>query len=402
MTLARGTVGLVLALSTSGACTGDHSVTQASVPWTTEREYLFGDAPERDVFFSRPLVRADPARNRVFVIDRASSQVTAWSEGSLSFILGGRGQGPGEFIAPAFIYFGAGDTISVVEVNGSRYSYFTADGERIRTAPGPVTSVSYQGFRVALTPPRDGIHVGVPRIPSSIEVGADGVPPLHRQPLLRVRRAESGQWLDPELLLWLDFDNGTLAAHFPDGSTAYGTQPFGDADQYQLRPGAAVVMRQRGVPGTVELVEVTGLGDTAWHRQLQFEPRTVTRMMYEAELDRIVDMFSEAAGSRISRQEFHEAYSEAIYRPEFLPTARGFILTASGEVWMRTHEVSDTLRTYYVVPRGESSAAPRRVLIPEALQITDATATHVWGVGLDSMDVPYIFGRRLIAPTEGN
>ena len=163
-----------------------------------------------------------------------------------------------------------------------------------------------------------------------------------------------------------------------------------------------MVMRQRGVPGTVELVEVTGLGDTAWHRQLQFEPRTVTRMMYEAELDRIVDMFSEAAGSRISRQEFHEAYSEAIYRPEFLPTARGFILTASGEVWMRTHEVSDTLRTYYVVPRGESSAAPRRVLIPEALQITDATATHVWGVGLDSMDVPYIFGRRLIAPTEGN
>lgn len=401
MVFARGTVGLPLALALCVACGGDNSTSQASRPWITEPEYLFGDAPERDVFFTVPLVRADPVRNRVFVINRASSQVTVWSEGSLSFVLGGRGQGPGEFTSPAFLYFEADDTISVVEANGSRYSYFTADGERIRTTQGPITSVSYQGFRLSLTPPREGIHVGVPSIPSSVEVGAQGVPPVHRQPLLRVRRSDSGQWLDPEPLLWLDVGNRTLAAQFPDGSTAYGAQPFGDADQYRLRPGAAVVLRQRAAPGAVELIEVTGAGDTIWHRHLQFEPRRLTPRMADQELDRMVDVFADAYSSVVSRQELREVYGEAIYRPEYLPTVQEFVLTASGEAWLRTREVSDTLRTYYVVRRGDPDGAPRRVLLPESLRISDATATHVWGVWYDSMDMPHIVGRRL-TPTDDN
>ena len=387
---------LPLILSLCVACGGDKSATQTQSTWITEAEYQFGDAPERDVFFSRPFVRADPARDRVFVVDQGASQVSVWSQGSLRFILGGRGEGPGEFISPADLYFEADGTMSVVESSGSRFSYFTAEGERIRTLQGPGTSLSYQGFRVTLTPPKDDASVGVPSIPLHIEVGTNGVRSMHRQPLLRVGRSDSGQWHDPEPLLWLDLSNRALATQFPDGGTSYGAQPFGDADQFRLRPGAAVVMRQKGAPGAVELIEVNGAGDTVWHRRLQFEPRKLTPRMVEEVVEGIVDILAEPNSSRISRQGLRDAYNEAIYKPEYVPAAEGIVLTASGEAWLRTTEVSDTLRTHSVVPRGDLDGGPRRVLLPESIRVSDATATHVWGVWWDSLDVPHIVGRRLV------
>lgn len=68
--------------------------------WVTEGEYRFGDAPGKDVFFSWPHIVADPERNRVFAVDPANSQVSVWTpQGSLLFVVGGKGEGPGEFVS---------------------------------------------------------------------------------------------------------------------------------------------------------------------------------------------------------------------------------------------------------------------------------------------------------------
>lgn len=45
---------------------------------------------------------------------------------------------------------------------------------------------------------------------------------------------------------------------------------------------------------------------------------------------------------------------------------------------------------------GDMGAPPRRVLLPESFRITDATATHVWGIWRDALDVPHVVGRRLV------
>lgn len=101
-------------------------------------------------------MRADPGRNRVFVLDAANSQVSVWTpEGSLIFAAGRRGEGPGEFAAPQDISVETEDgTFSVLEGNGSRFSYFTAYGKLMETRQGPGMQVSYQGFPLALTFPR--------------------------------------------------------------------------------------------------------------------------------------------------------------------------------------------------------------------------------------------------------
>lgn len=93
-----------------------------------------------------------------------------------------------------------------------------------------------------------------------------------------------------------------------------------------------------------------------------------------------------------------QAFEESLYKPEYLPAADGIFLSVSDEVWLRTLDRVDTLRVYYTIPRGDASAEPRRVLLPESMRAEDATATHVWGTREDPMGVPYVVGRRLIPP----
>ncbi|MYA65184.1 MAG: 6-bladed beta-propeller [Gemmatimonadetes bacterium] len=399
----RGALPLVLLQSV--ACAGDQSSTgeHPSTTWITEAEHQFGDAPERGVFFSRPYVRSDPTRNRVFVLDAVNSQVSAWTDrGSLLFAVGRRGEGPGEFGFPQDMFIDADGSFAVLDNSGVRFTYYAANGQLIETESGMNNAVSYQGLGLAVTFPLDGTYLGVVRANADLEAGIDGLPPFVRQPLLSVRRSGTGQWEIPRPVLWLDVSNRIRVLKHPDGNPSYGSQPFGDADQFRLERGAAVVMRLKEAPGAVELVEVSGEGDTVWHRRLSFEPRRLTSGMVEQEIEEAVDILAPDAPQGMSRPVLRDALSESLYRPQYLPAAEGPpVLTASGEVWLKTYEVSDTLRTHYVVRRGESDEVPRRLLLPEWFRVRDATATHVWGVWWDAMDRPHVVGRRLVPLNEG-
>lgn len=378
-------------------CIVEDGVTQPSVDreqptWVTEGEYRFGDAPDRDVFFSWPHVVADPERNRVFAADAANSQVSVWTpQGSLLFVVGGKGEGPGEFVSLGDLFVEADGSFSVQETGRSRFTYFTSGGELIRAVRGPGTTVDYQGVFVELhRPNEDGVYLGVPRS-AELEAG-----PVERQPVLRVGGSGGGEWSEPKPLLWLDRRNRTHVMILPNGDEMYGAQPFGDPDQVRFEPGAAVVMRLNEVPGAVELIEVSTEGDTVWHRRLRFEPRRLTRRMVteatEATLDRWAEVFPEMPRTRL-----RQIYEAGLHKPDFVPPVEGPpILASSGEVWLRTTERSDTLRAYYVVRRGDTGGDPRRVLLPERMWLNDATRTHVWGVVQDALERPHVVGRRLV------
>ena len=69
-----------------------------SVTWVTEAEHKFSGDPDQDVLFSQVRVlRADPYRDRVFVLDLQDAELSVWTpNGSLSFVLGGSGEGARE------------------------------------------------------------------------------------------------------------------------------------------------------------------------------------------------------------------------------------------------------------------------------------------------------------------
>ena len=157
------------------ACQGDGLELAAPnhSTWITEAEHQFGDAPERDLFFSQPYVRADPPRNRVFVLDGPSAQVSAWTtEGSLRFVVGRTGEGPGEFITAQDMVIDEDGSFGVLEFNGSRFTYFTAGGALIETVQGMDTRLSYQGFGLKLYFPSGGVHLGFASAPVAVDGGA--------------------------------------------------------------------------------------------------------------------------------------------------------------------------------------------------------------------------------------
>ena len=380
------------------ACSAGETSEPSLATWITEPEHQFGGAPEADVFLQRPFVRADPPRDRLVVLDPPSSQVSVWTpEGSLGFVVGRKGEGPGDLASPRSLFVEGDGSFSVREGSGSRFTYFTVEGELEANVPGPGRRIGYQGFGIELYWPRNGVHLGLPRLPLDNELGLMGDDPVDSQPLLRVPILGHGQWGDPVPLLWLDVRNRVLVLEVEEGRRLFSAQPFGDADQVRFTPGTAVVLRTKGMPGAVELIEVASDGDTVWHRHLQFEPHRLTARLVAETLNKAAADFYEVVAS-VSRPQLRDMYSDGLYRPEFLPAADGPpVLAASGEVWIRTHEVADTLRTHYVVRRGDTNRQPRRVLLPVWLRVSDATDTHVWGIWHDSMDVPHVVGRRLVA-----
>ena len=385
-----------LALYAVAACGDLHSGAGLEHPtWVTRPEFQFSNDPHRDVRLSQvPYLRVDPIRNRVFVIDLLDKPVTAWSpEGSVVFSAG-RGEGPGEFIYPTRIYIGDDGSFVVGENLGTRFTWYTPDGELAGTVPGPPTSVIHDGFRLNLEAPvSDGGFLGSPRIPIATAVGMRDRPPINTRPLLRVLPAERGVWAAPQPVFRVDNRNRYAAIRRGERTTFAG-QPFGDEDLWRIHPGGAVVARRNGAPGVVDLIELNVRGDTLWRRSLSLRPQRLTAERVEAAIASWVD--SRASLGQESPGTLRQAYERVLYRPEYLPAVEGLFLAASGEVWLETHERLDNLRVFYTVRRDDPAQQPRRILLPDGVWFQDATDTHVWGIRRDELDVPHIVGRRLV------
>lgn len=214
-------VGLVM------AC-GDYSSRSSaasSVAWLTEADYKLSGDPDRDVLFSQVRVlRADPYRDRVLVLDLQDRQLSAWTpEGSLVFARGGRGEGPGEFMLPTRLEFVDSGSFYVREEWGSRFTYYAADGMLAGTGPA-VPTLMYEGWRLKLEAPTgDGGYLALPQIGSSsfVERGID------HYPLLRARRSDSGEWLAAEPIFSLNSRNREHPIKLGEDRTAWAGQASG-------------------------------------------------------------------------------------------------------------------------------------------------------------------------------
>lgn len=372
---------------------GPHIAGQDQSTWVTEPEFRFGNTPE-GVYFTQPLVRVDPGRNRVLALD--GMEVSVWTRtGDLLFVVGGAGDGPGEFRRPGALFVHADGGFTVPEQYGARMTRFAANGELLEAEQGPGGLVSYQGFPVVVASSGNGIFLGHASVPTGLEVGMAGGKAIDQRPVVRVQEAEPGQWQPPEPLLWQDVRNRTQNVQLEDGSGLFTAQPFGDWDEVAYEPGAVVAVRRNTEPGQVDLIEVSATGDTVWHRRLRFEPRPLTSEIIEHTTEEIIRDF--AASADVPLAELRSAYYESLYQPEHIPPVKWKpVLAASGEVWLLSTETADTLSVYHVVGRGTTDEPLRRVLLPGEMYVTDATSTHVWGVLRDETDVPYVVGRRLV------
>lgn len=380
-------------------CTDRASVTARYETWLTEPAYEFGADPEDRVLLSQvPYLRVAPSGERVFVIDLVDVPVSVWTPEGSVVLTTERGQGPGEFVYPTRVYIDDDGGFVVREGTGARFTYYSRDGELIEAVATPLSSVMYWQFQVELEAPTgEGGYLGTANIPLRVVTGTAGGPPLERSPLLVLRPSDDGGWQRPEPIFWLNDRNRFMAVpmgeEFRNGFV-FGGQPFNAADQAQFEPGRLVVMRTDPTAGRVEFIELNEVGDTVWNGALQLEPMRITDQMVKDAWE------TEPRSPAIPEAAYRRAWNAALYRPDDAPVVRSFFLAASGEVWVRTREHSDTLRVYYAVAGGNSSDAPRRVLVPEWFTVHDATDSHIWGIRRDALGTPRVVGRRLVPPTK--
>ena len=385
---ARSLAPLALVLLAACADRPSRFADQSDTPWVSEPHYQFGDAVAGDALFGMiSSLRASPDGQRVYVLEPYAARVSVWSpEGRRLFEVGGAGEGPGDFMLPYRVHLG--DSWFYVR-DQSRFTYFSTGGTVLRTVPNPPTSVSYQGFPIRVNAHlADGSFLGRPSLPASIRLGEWGDDPITAVPLFRVSETSEG-WRH-ETVFWRNDANALLAV--PQGG--YTGQPFTDADMYWEDPGTGTIVVSRGAaehlgPGETELIEVNATGDTVWKRLLRLEPHELTRSMVEAAIDDWNSVVGDLAPPR-------EAVEGALYLPEYLPAVKIFFLTSSRDIWIQSHERQDTLSVWYSLRRGDNESPPRRVLLPEWLQVLDATDTHVWGVWKDELDINYVVGRKLV------
>jgi len=392
-------VSLTLILS---ATCGDQSPDPAGIlqrDWRSESAYRFGDVMTGGALFGHIYVRVTADNQCVFVLEPFQSRVSIWTpDGRRLVDLGRSGEGPGDFSHPHRVDL---DDSGFYIRDQQRISYFSYDGSLLRTVPNLPASVSYQGFPIrTYVFLEDGSFLGVPGISTRVRFGHWGDDPIHTKPVLRVRRSDKG-WLQEELLRY-DFRTATMAIPYRDGYYHAG-QPYADSDWYRLDREAASVVLARSAGddlqgGEADLIEVNATGDTVWRRRLELEAAKLSQAMLDATMDSLVDVVMKEM--EVGRGRARDLAEEALYAPEYLPSVRSFMLSASsGQVWLRSQERVDTLSVWYSIERGDTVMPPRRVLLPESIVLTDATETHVWGVWKDQLDVSHVVGRRLVPPS---
>ena len=160
--------------------------------------------------------------------------------------------------------------------------------------------------------------------------------------------------------------------------------------------GSVVVNRAPAVtPGLLELIEISTAGDTLWTRRIQLPPIPLTEDQIEAEVDEWAAMMAATMTNANASPMLKSRLRAAWFIPEYWPPVRLIRLMSNGEIWFQPLGL-DPPGVWYAVPKGADDGPIRKITVPESFQPLDVTATHVWGVRRDELDVGYVTGMRLL------
>ncbi|MGD2153543.1 MAG: hypothetical protein PVG79_09760 [Gemmatimonadales bacterium] len=368
-----------------------------SAPWGSVESVVLGSPIADDIMLTWvPLGRMDGVGRFYAIEPQEACVIVIERDGAVLTTVGRSGEGPGEFIMPSRVGFGA-DEFWVRD--RQRFSFFDYSGRLRRTVTPPVASIDYQGFPVRLEALlSDSVFIGRPQIPADVRIGEH----IEYEPLLKVTAPGIGGKARMDTIAWTYIGTQTLTVRNPRRSSVgglYGPQPFSDSDLYKIMPerGEVVIVRRQEA-GVVSFVRIAANGDTLAVRRLQYERRRVGPEMVEREIERLtrVAMKFPALGAP-SYSEGREWVADALYVPEYLPAVAEMRVGGDGTLWLRKSDSGEpTVPQVWDAFDGWSGVHIRSVELPREFRVLAVSGDDVWGVRTDSLDVPYLVLRRLV------
>jgi len=301
------------------------------------------------------------------------------SDGALLGVIGGRGEGPGEFQGLLKLGF-LGDTLWVLDHSLFRFSLFTEEGQFLSSFSVP--------FRFQEEP---------------------GQPPANAWGLLSDGTVWGFSFVSP-----FELEDGTVTeqhivvmspdnvvtdtiASIPVGKNNWTSAPGGAMLRQPFRGGplhgffpnelAALTVR-REAPSSPEdakltLLKMTLANDTVFVREFGYEPIPIPR----AEIDSILD-------SNVTSRRSRDWLDDRLYKPPFRPPVTSMVLGMDGWIWLRGNPTENAGVPWFALDPDGTPAG--RIPLPAGLRVFAGDAFHLWGAEKDELDVPYLVRYRIV------
>lgn len=369
--------------------------------WRAERDLRVGslDDPDETLTYIRDLeVGAD---GTIYTLHRQERLVRTFdSAGTFRGVIGGGGEGPGEFRSPLSMGWVA-DTLWVLDTDGYRFNQFSPEGEFLGS------------FRVPFEVREDPNSASPPRARGLLHDGT-----VHGEPVAWSHLVATGQITErvpmlmtrdgrvTDTLSAVPFGNNQWAVYdpeSPDRGGSYARQPFADGPLWSFVPGERATIRvDREAPRTADdasflVTKLSFSGDTLFTREFSFEPEPVT----QAEVDSVLDARAAPIGERgflgATEAQARDWAERTLYRPPFEPLVRDMTVGRDGSIWLQRTVEADSASWLVLDPTG----APRaEVALPAGFDLLEANRDHAWGQERDELDVPYLVRYR-VGPADG-
>jgi hypothetical protein len=308
-----------------------------------------------------------------FVGQSQAQRVLAYdADGQLRGTFGREGQGPGEFqntVSAGLI----GDTLWVVDGRQSRVTFIDTETlELVRTMPLPLGvefSGRWLGF-LGITPHGsiyawltgdsfDNVgHVITDIDGSAMRVIADFPP-------------------DPEVYRYQRSDGPGLLFRMP--------RPFSQRHFFSLNDDAtryAYVWASIEGPdaGTYRVDAWDARGDTVYSRTYPFALTEIPVAVADSAIEASAAFFGRNYNAGVAA-----AYSDMVPSPQVLPPVNDLVVGNDGSMWIQLRSLDPQENRYEVLdPVGDPVGV---VTLDRDMQIAAATASHVWAIATDSLDV---------------
>jgi hypothetical protein len=363
------------------ACGTEPPPTIRSTELQPSRSTLFGDSVGPGALSSVFGVAVSD-EGHVFVSEPSFSRVVEFNaDGSYAGVLGGPGDGPGEFRAPGSLFW-RGDSLAVSDFSRG-ISIFTPDGSYQAMISFSVPSGdSPFGLRPILPLADGAVAAFAPASMGSVSAG----------------QATDERWLRAtpdgvvsDTLVVLSLRGRYYSLRLGDAARS-GLHPFASSTLLTAPPAVSslVVVERPPATGpdsstfTVHRIDLHG--DTISTSVLPYLPRALS----SSSVDSVALAMAERWADRMdaTAPALARAIENQIEWPAYLPPVTEALAGNDGSVWIRREALGADTVAWEILNADLERAASVR--LPASLELKTVYRDRVYGIELDSFDVPTV------------
>jgi len=364
-------------------CAPDSADAAALPQWDAVEELRIGGAGDPAQALSQVDQAVVDEDGDIYVLQSLEGRVKVFDdEGNFVRVIGERGTGPGQFDRAFGMGFVA-DTLYVIDFGLRRVSYFSEDGELLRThqvSPPPAVDPFRPAMPFAVFP--DGSMAPGHSWPANAPMEA-----LRRVPQLRVD--ENSQ--NADTVGWLSYER--TARRVVDDQQRplmVGSPLTDDAFVIFAMDGSRLVEVDRALPqgsgqATFGVTVSDGWGDTIWSRRYDYEPIEVE--------DDVIDRAVSLGVQRLQGAFENEADASAFVRstmflPNEYPPVASALFADDGTLWLQREAIGGQPQRWLILDQDGDTVA--ETTFPEDFRVTAIRDRTVWGVDFTDPNVPYV------------